>query len=154
MDEETKAKLEHLKKQRQAKRLVFSALREQSDSDSDHDNKNLRKSDDSGFTALYSGSQKSKEIGGLGLTIDIEATNSNEFVVKPDNEFNILADTDRVSEDDRQKPEPMMIHNQENLQDVEVNINISALDTTVEKKGKVLLKGKANFASVETTPKK
>ena len=47
-----------------------------------------------------------------------------------------------------------MIHNQENLQDVEVNINISALDTTVEKKGKVLFKGKANFASVETTPKK
>ena len=102
MDEETKAKLEHLKKQRQGKRLVFAALREQSDSDSERENKNLRKSDDSGFTALYSGSQKSKEIGGaLGLTIDIEATNSNEFVVKPDNEFNILADTDRVSEDDR-----------------------------------------------------
>ena len=155
MDEETKAKLEHLKKQRQAKRLVFSALREQSDSDSDRDMNKLRKSDDSGFTALYSGSQKSKEIGGLGgLTIDIEATNSNEFVVKADNEFNILADTDRVSEDDRKKPEPMMIDNQEQLQDVEVNINISALDTTVEKKGKVLFKGKIRNASVENTPKK
>ena len=88
------------------------------------------------------------------MTIDIEATNSNEFVVKPDNEFNILADTDRVSEDDRKKPEPMMIDNQEQLQDVEVNINISALDTTVEKKGKVLFKGKIRNASVENTPKK
>ena len=46
-----------------------------------------------------------------------------------------------------------MIDSQERLQDVEVNINISALDTTVEKKGKVLFKGKVRNVTNENTPK-
>ena len=93
MDEKTKTKLELLRKQRQAKRLVFSALREQSDSDSDNqEEKRLRASDGSGFTALYSGSKKSEA---LGLTIEIERTNSNEYVLNQQHEFNLLAESDR-----------------------------------------------------------
>ena len=153
MDEKTKSKLELLRKQRQAKRLVFSALREQSDSDSDNqEEKRLRASDGSGFTALYSASKKS-EVLGQQLTIDVERMNSNEYVLNQQHEFNLLAESDRVSEDNRQRlnAEPLVIEDPGKLPEVEVDLGINTFDNNINRKGNAVFKAEIVKSTEETS---
>ena len=115
MDQKTKIQLEHFKKAREARRRVWDAMREESSSEDERVKRKekMRSTNETKFTALYSGSQKSPTPN-LGMSPRDAGQNSEEFILQKefleDEEF----DLDAIGSD----REP-------SVQNINVNVHIS-----------------------------